>query len=1262
MNLNPKNPFRRYHSKRGIALLIVLAFITILSMVVISFFSQVQTHYISGNLRENQKKTTLISSSAQDYVIDQFLKEIINPQSSITPDSMTQVYLPASATNAIPIREISPSIPINDPHYYNLIRQSTPNADPNASEEDTSQRSNNGRMIPTERWNTPQLLGGNGFDSGNQLPCWIYLDLDKGPVSHPDHKAVIKGRFAYNVYEVGRLLDVNAAGYPSDLSTANVKKLKNSLAGADLTRIPGFSKSGIDSLIRFRNPQANSQNYNQIVTTLQQFGYMKPVVYSTNSSGVKEYKNNFFTSRQDLLRYVKNENSQLKEALPYLTTFSREINSPTVAPSPTRPKIVSNIGTSPYLDYKGGNSGYQKDDLINPLFPGIKTKSNFTRNDLSKAYSGETMIKKRFALENLVWITAKGPSASLSTTDPLIAALEQTGVQTAVIQRGTAENIRNYFGLTWDSQSHYWHYAPGAPRSSISNISTPGEILTLDKITDREPNFIELLKATIHAGSLGKSTGCNNGYFPGYSGGSAVINNPNPITPQDYLHPKDTSIDYQIIQIAANIIDQSDADSWPTRIQFDAGSGKLPRFFSGIEDLPYLYRIKNLAVKLRMGQPLGSFPLPIGKNIIDNPEGEYPVNAAGGNPTDPGCIAALIIPEIWNPHDQNATSVPPSLRPGAAQLRVVADNTDPISAQAGIIGPNNCAALSANGASATGGTRSGLSPGFSLNPNTSALVFGDNNGSLFREPTALRNPSIPAGSGLRTESSIPISALADPSVVSLNTPGWSLQDYRLNIAFPGSPNFIGIYLGYAPVLRKFSATQVANGYSSGGTLTEWANTLCSLHSATFRMQCKDPFGSWIDYDCKYWVPTTNIVYAQIGGQYDTIARLLGTSYSYVFDPRSSRFQMNGERGNVVANYPYVDPTGATVLYNTWSTLQANVLGTARYFFNMHIGQAIGFRYSSTAGFTGVQSQTTKPYFRIGLLSQNNPNLLSGPATYYADADGIVRRAMGAYASPGDTVGASNSDIGLPLTTATANWSQANPTPTTQSRSRPMILNRPFQNVAELGYVFRDVPWKNLDFFTPESGDSALLDLFTIHESFRPDSLIAGKINLNSPYPEIFEAILNGAYRDVTEDYSTKQYSSLSSLTPSESKQIAEALVKWSSTTPFINVGDLVGRSTSPNSYEGFSKEVGKYLNASFQESAIIQRFREAAIRPLADVGMTSTWNIMIDLFTQSGQFPQSSSTKSAKDFTVEGENHLWIHLAINRFTGEIVDKQIEEVY
>ena len=34
-------------------------------------------------------------------------------------------------------------------------------------------------------------------------------------------------------------------------------------------------------------------------------------------------------------------------------------------------------------------------------------------------------------------------------------------------------------------------------------------------------------------------------------------------------------------------------------------------------------------------------------------------------------------------------------------------------------------------------------------------------------------------------------------------------------------------------------------------------------------------------------------------------------------------------------------------------------------------------------------------------------------------------------------------------------------------SRPIILNRPFRSVADLGYAFRGTPWRNIDFANPE---------------------------------------------------------------------------------------------------------------------------------------------------------------------------------------------------
>ncbi len=50
--------------------------------------------------------------------------------------------------------------------------------------------------------------------------------------------------------------------------------------------------------------------------------------------------------------------------------------------------------------------------------------------------------------------------------------------------------------------------------------------------------------------------------------------------------------------------------------------------------------------------------------------------------------------------------------------------------------------------------------------------------------------------------------------------------------------------------------------------------------------------------------------------------------------------------------------------------------------------------------------------------------------------------------------------------------------------RPVVLNRAFRAVGELGYAFRDLPFKSLDFWSPDSADAALLDVFCLEEERR----------------------------------------------------------------------------------------------------------------------------------------------------------------------------------
>jgi hypothetical protein len=51
---------------------------------------------------------------------------------------------------------------------------------------------------------------------------------------------------------------------------------------------------------------------------------------------------------------------------------------------------------------------------------------------------------------------------------------------------------------------------------------------------------------------------------------------------------------------------------------------------------------------------------------------------------------------------------------------------------------------------------------------------------------------------------------------------------------------------------------------------------------------------------------------------------------------------------------------------------------------------------------------------------------------------------------------------------------------------------------------------------------------------------------------------------------------------------------------------------------------------------------------------------MIDVIAQSGRYRPNAS--SLADFIVQGEKRYWLHLAIDRLTGQVIDQQLEAVF
>jgi len=70
--------------------------------------------------------------------------------------------------------------------------------------------------------------------------------------------------------------------------------------------------------------------------------------------------------------------------------------------------------------------------------------------------------------------------------------------------------------------------------------------------------------------------------------------------------------------------------------------------------------------------------------------------------------------------------------------------------------------------------------------------------------------------------------------------------------------------------------------------------------------------------------------------------------------------------------------------------------------------------------------------------------------------------------------------------------------------------------------------------------------------------------------------------------------------------------------------------------------------------------RESIARALGETVQTRTWDLLIDVIAQTGSYPPNA-TNFRNGFVVQGEQRYWIHVAIDRFTGQVIDKQIEVV-
>jgi hypothetical protein len=633
---------KTWRACEGAALVIVLAFLVLLAGVALAFFSRAMAERQISNSSASQTKVELLAQGALASIVSDLKQEIAAGSVADTSGNPT-IYTPNTPANAVPALSGS----TGTGGLENLVKRSA-NSQPffsggptRAANVSSTSASQNGRFISLARWNKPLLLPLNNPGSTTDYtpisaftpPDWIPVGRDgSNPMvltTDPTAANYVIGRYAYTIYNEGGLLDVNVAGYPINgsppYSTANSDPqatYKGILAFADLSQLPGASALSsskqatlINNLVGWRN-YASAQpggtfsgGYDFSGAPLTNFTTV--MLSNTNGflavSNTALYKNQsdrMFSGRQELTNFLLRgmlagaistpDLPNLQTGLQYLGTFSREVNAPSWSPS---------TPTGSSIDYAANKDNATSS---NRSLPNVRVTTGFARADGTVAQVGESLIKTRFPLSR---IGGLGPDGVVTTGT--------TTMINGALSPATAASVQRDFGLVWNTD--HWDYCGPTGTTAVSSIAVIGSI------GNPQPNFFELLKAGILSGSLGKDAGLTGSYLVNYEEGPASGSN-----------TQDKNTDCQVIQIGANIIDQYDADSYPTEIRF----GNPPTSFYGIENLPYFQRVFSKTLS--------------------------PDKDASGNDV-PKQVGGWYMAEVWNPHQDSGYT--PSSTPTQFRFR-----------------------------------------------------------------------------------------------------------------------------------------------------------------------------------------------------------------------------------------------------------------------------------------------------------------------------------------------------------------------------------------------------------------------------------------------------------------------------------------------------------------------------------------------------------------------------------------------------------------
>ncbi|MDR1190169.1 MAG: hypothetical protein LBK60_00705 [Verrucomicrobiales bacterium] len=1282
-------------SRRGVALITTLAIVVLVSLLLLSFLVLMRLDRAATFSYSADIKAAELGRAALQEITGDLLGEIAAGSIGTTVGGV-KLYLPSNRRVSAPAHvgftvsdyttgtDFSEQLPAtvlqvsrhNSGTYYDAADYDTTKITGTlASAVGTDEKSANGLAIPPARWNKPLLLSADAKSPPSVFaanpPQWVYVT--RAGVQNLDGKAMaglvadragvnrdaVLGRYAYVIYDEGALLDMNVAGYPMNTvsGTAPEVRGKGAVAYADLTRVPGLDTIGkifTEEFVRWRNAGGLARadvegDYTRLVAVSASVGFMRPADGDSPLLG-----------RRDLLDYLRLKNATA--AAPFLGIFSRTVSAPTYAPPKNARDIQPDYGKNTFITSAPSNhrSTAEKDfsyrdiadkdsainrDLANVRHTNSGTVRHYHDDGTHADYTvkrGEPLLMSRFSLARLAWLK-NNPNTGAAPDASLAAAIQACfGLRWGAPGGAGAQNATN-------GGHPCWNYV-GADGAGYR-----GKIKTLKEVADdgREPDFFELLKAAILNGSLGKYPGIaafSNATKPDqYSYKFSLVNtdksNTGPpgmfshnLNPQATANvPSPAQIpDLHIIQIGANIIDQYDADSYPTGIYFRydgvgnfdpaTGSAGNPLFgpvcmVYGDENLPYLTRAMQVIAAIDRPDEWSKTTVDI-KNPKDYEYIEY--NKQRGR------LAGWIQPEVWNPHQEPAAAL--EELPRNFQIRAYGEAYTHWYWGASEMDGSVTWEYGLSGTYREGNTPTAewfQSNDLDETCDLGTINFTDSGtiSSFYECPFVLRNDAV-------LYPNVSVTSPADINVAQPNYPFWDQTPSNLDNRLQKYTNhFVAFNAGvtlktddgltYRPYFVKFntSSTQVyivQAGVPEANTFVlGWVDAGGGFHPYSF---LTGVFG--FAYGLHYTRDGDNSGLGSVSADHGA-----KTNHG-LMDPRTSRFSL------ITAWFSGLSYVANITMFPKPSRGGYGNVGIKNY----SLPRETGFTYATGDGIKIAS-------WAINTPTNPDPTVLSD--AYYADPDGVIRPGDGVFYNRTTRAGIMLfSEVGAPASSTAADGDKT----IARHGRRPVILNRPFRSVGELGYVFRDLPFKTLDFFSEVSGDAALLDVFTVSDEVRVtnhqlNAIVSGRLNPNNAAQPVLAAVFSGAgkkERDPAWNISAAESRNLA-------KNIAGHLLETGGTAALANRADLV------TTLGGVIRN-----GMSFADDRNNKAYIEGPVRALADICDFRTWNVMLDVIVQAGLI--SPSARELKDFTVEAEKRFWLHLAIDRYTGQVVDQLLEPVY